>query len=110
MREFYTNKPDGIIGNEDCGQMSAWYVMSALGFYQVAPGIPVYTLGRPMINHALIRVKGGVFEIRVENNSPENKYIERVLLNGKVLDTPFISHKDIIKGGKLVFEMTNTHP
>ena len=110
MREFYTNKPDGIIGNEDCGQMSAWYVMSALGFYQVAPGIPVYTLGRPMINHALIRVKGGVFEIRVENNSPENKYIERVLLNGKVLETPFISHKDITKGGKLVFEMTNTHP
>ena len=110
MREFYTNKPDGIIGNEDCGQMSAWYVMSALGFYQVAPGIPVYTLGRPMIDRALIRVKGGAFEIRVENNSPENKYIERVLLNGKVLDTPFISHKDIVKGGKLVFEMTNTHP
>lgn len=110
MREFYTNKPDGIIGNEDCGQMSAWYVMSALGFYQVAPGIPVYTLGRPMINRALIRVKGGAFEIRVENNSPENKYIERVLLNGKVLDTPFISHNDIVKGGKLVFEMTNTHP
>ncbi len=110
MREFYTNKPDGIIGNEDCGQMSAWYVMSALGFYQVAPGIPVYTLGRPMINHALIRVKGRVFEIRVENNSPENKYIERVLLNGKILETPFISHKDITKGGKLVFEMTNTHP
>ena len=110
MREFYTNKPDGIIGNEDCGQMSAWYVMSALGFYQVAPGIPVYTLGRPMIDRALIRVKGGAFEIRVENNSPENKYIERVLLNGKVLDTPFISHNDIVKGGKLVFEMTNTHP
>ena len=63
-----------------------------------------------MIDRALIRVKGGAFEIRVENNSPENKYIERVLLNGKVLDTPFISHKDIVKGGKLVFEMTNTHP
>lgn len=110
MREFYTNKPDGIIGNEDCGQMSAWYVMSALGFYQVAPGIPIYTLGRPMIDRALIRVKGGAFEIQVENNSPENKYIERVLLNGKVLDTLFISHKDIVKGGKLVFEMTNTHP
>lgn len=110
MREFYTNEPDGIIGNEDCGQMSAWYVMSALGLYQVAPGIPVYTLGRPMINRALIRVKGGIFEIRVENNSSENKYIERVLLNGKVLKTPFISHKDIVKGGKLEFEMTNTHP
>lgn len=66
MREFYTNKPDGIIGNEDCGQMSAWYVMSALGFYQVAPGIPVYTLGRPMVDRALIHVKGGIFEIQVK--------------------------------------------
>ena len=110
MREFYTNKPDGIIGNEDCGQMSAWYVMSALGFYQVAPGIPVYTLGRPMVDRALIHVKGGIFEILVKNNSPENKYIKEVTLNGKVLDTPFFSHTDMAKGGKLVFEMTNTHP
>lgn len=110
MREFYTNKPDGIIGNEDCGQMSAWYVMSALGFYQVAPGIPVYTLGRPMVDRALIHVKGGTFEILVKNNSPENKYIKEVTLNGKVLDTPFFSHTDMAKGGKLVFEMTNTHP
>ena len=110
MREFYTNKPDGSIGNEDCGQMSAWYVMSALGFYQVAPGIPVYTLGRPMVDRALIHVKGGIFEILVKNNSPENKYIKEVTLNGKVLDTPFFSHTDMVKGGKLVFEMTNTHP
>lgn len=109
MREFYTNQPDGIIGNEDCGQMSAWYVMSALGFYQVAPGIPVYTLGRPMVDRALIHVKGGIFEILVKNNSPENKYIKEVTLNGKVLDTPFFSHADLVKGGKLVFEMTNTH-
>ena len=110
MREFYTNKPDGIIGNEDCGQMSAWYVMSALGFYQVAPGIPVYTLGRPMVDRALVHVKGGIFEILVKNNSPENKYIKEVTLNGKALETPFFSHADMIKGGKLVFEMTNTHP
>lgn len=110
MREFYTNKPDGIIGNEDCGQMSAWYVMSALGFYQVAPGIPVYTLGRPMVDRALVHVKGGIFEILVKNNSPENKYIKEVTLNGKALESPFFSHADMIKGGKLVFEMTNTHP
>lgn len=110
MREFYTNQPDGIIGNEDCGQMSAWYVMSALGFYQVAPGIPVYTLGRPMVDRAVIRVKGGRFEIKVNNNSPENKYVAYVKLNGKTLDTPFITHKDIVSGGKLEFEMTNTHP
>lgn len=110
MHEFYTNQPDGIIGNEDCGQMSAWYVMSALGFYQVAPGIPVYTLGRPMVDRAVIRVKGGRFEIKVNNNSPENKYVAYVKLNGKTLDTPFITHKDIVSGGKLEFEMTNTHP
>ena len=97
MQNFYTNEPDGIIGNEDCGQMSAWYVMSALGFYQVAPGIPVYTLGRPMIDKALIHVKGGIFEILVKNNSAANKYIKEVKLNGKVLDTPFINHTDVIK-------------
>lgn len=107
MQNFYTNAPDGIIGNEDCGQMSAWYVMSALGFYQIAPGIPVYTLGRPMIDKVLIHVKGGIFEILVKNNSAANKYIKEVKLNGKILDTLFISHTDIIKGGKLEFIMTD---
>ena len=107
MQNFYTNAPDGIIGNEDCGQMSAWYVMSALGFYQIAPGIPVYTLGRPMIDKALIHVKGGIFEILVKNNSAANKYIKEVKLNGKILDTLFISHTDIIQGGKLEFIMTD---
>ena len=107
MQNFYTNEPDGIIGNEDCGQMSAWYVMSALGFYQIAPGIPVYTLGRPMIDKALIHVKGGIFEILVKNNNAANKYIKEVKLNGKILDTLFISHTDIIKGGKLEFIMTD---
>ena len=107
MQNFYTNAPDGIIGNEDCGQMSAWYVMSALGFYQIAPGIPVYTLGRSMIDKALIHVKGGIFEILVKNNSAANKYIKEVKLNGKILDTLFISHTDIIKGGKLEFIMTD---
>lgn len=107
MQNFYTNEPDGIIGNEDCGQMSAWYVMSALGIYQVAPGIPVYTLSRPMIDKALIHVKGGIFEIQVKNNSAVNKYVKEVKLNGKILDTPFISHNDIIKGGKLEFIMAD---
>lgn len=109
MQNFYTNEPDGIIGNEDCGQMSAWYVMSALGFYQVAPGIPVYTLGRPMVDKARIHVKGGIFEILVKDNSATNKYIKEVKLNGKILDTPFISHDEIVKGGKLEFVMGNTH-
>ena len=110
MQNFYTNQPDGIIGNEDCGQMSAWYVMSALGFYQVCPGIPVYTLGRPMVNEAKIQVQGGIFEIVVTNNSADNKYIQEVKLNGKTLETPFISHEEIVKGGKLEFTMGSQHP
>ncbi|WP_293670161.1 GH92 family glycosyl hydrolase [uncultured Parabacteroides sp.] len=109
MQNFYTNEPDGIIGNEDCGQMSAWYVLSALGLYQVAPGISVYTLGRPMVDKALIHVKGGVFEILVKNNSAANKYVKEAKLNGRVLDSPFISHSDIVKGGKLEFIMSDTH-
>lgn len=107
MQHFYTNEPDGIIGNEDCGQMSAWYVMSALGFYQVCPGIPVYTLGRPMVDRAVMHVKGGIFEILVKNNSAANKYVKEAKLNGKVLDTPFITHSDIVKGGKLEFIMSD---
>ena len=107
MQNFYTNEPDGIIGNEDCGQMSAWYVISALGLYQVAPGIPIYTLGRPMVDKAFIKVKNGTFEILVKHNSATNKYIKEVKLNGESLNTLFISHQDIINGGKLEFIMTN---
>jgi len=109
MQEFYLNQPDGIIGNEDCGQMSAWYVLSALGFYQVCPGIPVYTLGRPMIDKARIPVKDGFFEVIVKNNSAANKYIKEAKLNGKTLETPFITHTDIVNGGKLEFVMGPTH-
>ena len=107
MREFYTNAPDGIIGNEDCGQMSAWYVMSALGLYQVCPGIPTYTLGRPMVDKATLKVAGGTFEVIVHDNSAANKYVKEVRLNGKPLTRPFIDHADIVGGGKLEFTMTN---
>ena len=110
MRNFYTNQPDGIIGNEDCGQMSAWYVLSALGFYQVCPGIPVYAIGRPMVDKATIPVAGGNFEIIVKNNSPENKYMKEAKLNGKVLDSLFFPHADLVKGGTLEIEMTAVHP
>ncbi len=105
MREFYLPEPAGIIGNEDCGQMSAWYVMSALGFYQVCPGDPTYTLGRPIVDKAKIRVTGGDFEIIAHENSPENKYVQKVLLNGEELSTPFFTHSDLVQGGKLEFFM-----
>ena len=110
MRNFYTNQPDGIIGNEDCGQMSAWYVLSAIGFYQVCPGIPVYAIGRPMVDEAQLQVAGGTFKIIAKNNSPENKFVKEVRLNGKPLDSLFFSHEDLVKGGTLEIEMSNTHP
>ncbi len=111
MRDFYLNEPAGIIGNEDCGQMSAWYVMSALGFYQVCPGEAVYTIGRPMVDRAVIPVADGKkqFEIIVHDNSPENMYVKEVKLNGKTLESPFFTHKDIVAGGKLEFFMSPTH-
>ena len=109
MRNFYTNLPDGIIGNEDCGQMSAWYVLSAIGLYQVCPGIPVYTIGRPIVEKATLPMQKGTLEILVHNNSAANKYVKEVRWNGQPLDQPFIAHAELIKGGKLEFTMSNTH-
>jgi len=110
MFDFYLPEPAGIIGNEDCGQMSAWYVLSALGFYQVCPGDPTYTTGRPIVDRALIHVPGGEFEILVHNNSEQNLYVEELRLNGEILEDPFFSHEDIMKGGKLEFFMSDTKP
>ena len=109
MRNFYTNQPDGIIGNEDCGQMSAWYVMSAIGLYQVCPGNPVYTLGRPMVKKATLPMRKGNLEIIAHNNSAANKYVKEVKWNGKTLEKPFISHSELTQGGKLEFFMSDTH-
>ena len=109
MRNFYTNLPDGIIGNEDCGQMSAWYVLSAIGLYQVCPGIPVYALGRPIVNKATLPMQKGTLEILVHNNAAANKYVKEVKWNGKPLDKPFITHTELIQGGKLEFTMSDTH-
>ncbi len=107
MREFYLPEPAGIIGNEDCGQMSAWYVMSALGFYQVCPGDATYTTGRPMVDRAVITLPKGQLEIIAHNNSKENMYVEKIVLNGTVLDQPFFTHKQLTEGGKLEFFMTH---
>ena len=109
LSDFYLPTPAGIIGNEDCGQMSAWYVLNAIGFYQVCPGNPTYTIGRPIIDNAKIKVPGGIFEIVVHNNSKENKFIEKLLLNGTQLEVPFFSHNNLMDGGKLEFFMTSHH-
>lgn len=107
LRNFYSPTPDGIIGNEDCGQMSAWYLMSALGFYQVCPGNPVYSIGRPLVDEASIRMKNGTFKIKVNNNSPENKYVREAKLNGKVLSDLSFTHDQIKNGGELIITMTD---
>lgn len=106
LHEMYSNKPDGLSGNEDCGQMSAWYVLSAMGIYPVCPGKPVYTIGRPLQRYASIYLgKGMTFMIRTENNTPENKYIQSMTLNGVAHEKLFITQKNIQKGGELVIVM-----
>lgn len=101
----YSDKPNGLSGNEDMGQMSAWYIMSALGFYQVEPAGGRYWFGSPIVERAEIEVEGGTFTIETVNNSKKNIYIKSVTLNGKPYTLPYIEHSDIARGGRLVFEM-----
>lgn len=104
--DFYTDKPDGLCGNEDCGQMSAWYILNAMGFYPVCPGDTKYSIGIPLFSELEIPLSNGnTFKVLTRNRSPKNVYVERVLLDGKPLTTPFIDHSDIVAGKTLVFEM-----
>lgn len=104
----YANRPDGLAGNEDCGQMSAWYILNSMGFYQVCPGKPVYSIGRPVFDQAVVNLTNGKkFTVMVKNNSKKNKYIESMLLNGQTLHTPFFSHQDIVDGGTLKITMSD---
>jgi len=106
LSTFYLNDPDGISGNEDCGQMSAWYVLNAIGFYSFCPGNPTYSIGRPVFDKVTIQLENNKqFVVKTINNSRKNKYIQSVMLNGKVLKKPFIDHATIINGGILVFKM-----
>lgn len=106
MSELYHDQPAGLSGNEDVGQMSAWYVLSALGFYQVEPAGGKYIFGSPVINEATVKVKDGkTFRIVVKDNSVANKYIQSVTLNGKDYDKFYIDFKDIEAGGTLEFVM-----
>lgn len=104
----YFNAPDGLSGNEDCGQMSAWYIMNSIGIYQVCPGKPVYSIGRPLFDEVTVNLPDNKqFIVKTVNNSKENKYIEKAVLNGVPLEKPFISHEDIKNGGVLEFTMTS---
>lgn len=106
----YKSTPDGLGGNDDCGQMSAWYIFSSLGFYPVAPGNNEYAIGSPTIQYAKINLENGkTFEIKTNNSSDKNIYIKKMLLNGKPLENYFINYQDIINGGILEFTMSNQH-
>lgn len=106
MTEFYLATPAGLIGNEDAGQMSAWFVLSALGIYQVAPGDPNFSLGRPLFDEARIALPGRQpFVVRMQNGAANHPYVQRVTLDGEPLKTPFITYADLMAGHELVFEM-----
>lgn len=106
MAGQYSEKPDGLCGNEDCGQMSAWYVLSAMGFYPVTPGTNYYVTGSPVFDKITISLENGnTCVIEAKNNSPENKYIQSATLNGNPLTQSYILHENIVDGGHFVFEM-----
>lgn len=106
LTTLYSNKPDGLCGNEDMGQMSAWYVYSAMGFYPVNPADGKYVFGTPLFKKVTISVSGGkTFTVEAKNLSGKNIYIQKVLLNGKELEYGFINHRQIMDGGILEFEM-----
>lgn len=106
LTTLYRNTPDGICGNEDTGQMSAWYVFSALGFYPMDPVSGHYELGAPLFESARIHLASGKeFVIKAENLSDENIYVDKVFLNGSLLDRTYITFEEVLQGGELLFEM-----
>lgn len=110
--EFYKNTPDGLIGNEDCGQMSAWYVLSAMGFYQVTPGTTLYNIGTPAFEQVLVHLENGkTFTIKANNLSGNNYYVGQIKLNNAnqtiATNNLQIDYKDMMKGATLVFGMTD---
>lgn len=109
QHDFYTDKPDGIIGNEDCGQMSAWHILSSLGFFQVNPSCGVYSFGSPLFEEVTLHLPNGKkFVVKSENNSEKNIYIQSVELNGKPHPYAYIEYNDIVAGGTLKFTMGAT--
>ncbi|MCM1111107.1 MAG: GH92 family glycosyl hydrolase [Clostridium sp.] len=105
LSTLYFNQPDGLSGNEDCGQMSAWYILSSLGFYQAEPASGRYWFGSPIVDEASIDVPGGTFRVVARGNSDDNRYIRGVTLNGEPYDKSYITYDDIMRGGTLEFQM-----
>ncbi len=108
LEKMYKPTPDGLGGNDDCGQMSAWYIFSTLGFYPVCPGSTEYALGSPAIQSATLRLENGkTFMVETVRQSDKNVYVKKVELNGKPLQQRFLTHEQIMSGGKIVFYMSN---
>jgi putative alpha-1,2-mannosidase len=109
VASLYRNAPAGIPGNDDCGQLSSWYVFAALGFYPVNAATGVYVLGSPMVERAVLRnpQAGTRFTITTENNSDTNVYIERATLNGHALKRSWLTHMQIVAGGELRLWMSS---
>lgn len=106
METMYAPTVEGLCGNDDAGQMSAWYIFSSLGFYPVTPGSPNYALGSPLVKKAIIHLDNGkTLIIKANNQSKENVYVKSVSVNGKLLEGTRLSHNDIVNGGEIVFEM-----
>ena len=109
LTEMYHDRPDGIIGNDDCGQMSAWYLLSALGFYPVDPVSATYVLGSPLFDRATVQVGGGrQLIVEARGNAPDRPYVRSVTWNGRPWTKSWIAHADLMRGGRLVFEMSAT--
>ncbi|SHL92594.1 GH92 family glycosyl hydrolase [Flavobacterium saccharophilum] len=108
LKKMYRNGADGLGGNDDFGQMSAWYIFSSLGFYPVAPGSDEYALGSPLVKNAVFNLENGkTFEVETVNQSNKNVFVSKVLLNGKELSKPFLKHGDVMNGGKITFYMSS---
>jgi predicted alpha-1,2-mannosidase len=110
LKNQYHPTPDGLGGNDDCGQMSAWYIFTALGFYPVAPGSDQYQLGSPVVKTAVLHLENGkALNIEAKDQSERNVYVKKVELNGRTLDRRYLTYSDIMNGGKIVFYMLSSH-
>lgn len=108
MRTMYANAPDGLCGNDDAGQMSAWYIFSALGFYPVLPGSDQYAIGSPLVEQARINFENGrQLRVRTVNQGPDNVYVEKVMLNGKMISRNYLLHSELVSGGEIIFHMSD---
>ena len=110
MRKMYSSGVDGLCGNDDAGQMSAWYIFSALGFYPVLPGSDEYQFGSPLVKSAKINLENGkTITIKTENQSEKNVYVSKIMVNGKEVKNHILKHSDIANGGEIIFKMSDKH-